>query len=167
MFQFCLKISYLPFLIIYSMLLTLLSNYPEPCLTLLFGLVMFSSSWVFSDYPTAPRAHAASREQRQPHRLARSLWENQELSSLCSPQILLTFQHRAVVVNYWLQKSQWQHFHLWEGQEFSPFLFTCLLHTSVLSNESSCVDAVLMQSSYYCHPTYFYNYINWTEASKQ
>lgn len=39
MFQFCLKISCLPFLTVYSMLLTLLAN--EPCLALLLGLVMF------------------------------------------------------------------------------------------------------------------------------
>lgn len=133
MFQFCLKISCLPFLRVYSMLLTLLSSYPKPCLAFLFGLVMLPESFLIILLPlesskqgakTAPQAGKVSlRAPRDP---------------CSSPQILLTFQQKAAGVNYWLQKSQWQRFNLWKVKS-SP-LFTCLLHTSVLSRGA----AVLM-----------------------
>lgn len=140
------------------LLLTLLSNYPKPCLAFLFGLVMLPESFLIILLPLESSKQGAK---AAPQAGKVSLRAPRDPCS--SPQILLTFQQKAAGVNYWLQKSQWQRFNLWKVKS-SP-LFTCLLHTSVLSSGSSCVDAVLMQSSCYCHPTYFY--INWTEASKQ
>lgn len=122
MFQFCLKISCLPFLTVYSMLLTLLSNYPEPCLAFLFGLVMFPPETFLIILLPLEHMPQAGRK------ASPTGWQGLcERTSQRSPQILLTFQQRAVGVNYWLQKSQWQYSHLWEGQEFPFYLLVAHL----------------------------------------
>lgn len=108
MFQFCLKISSLPLLTIYSMLLTLLSNYPEPCLAFLFGLVMFAHESLL--IILLPLEHMQQAGSKGSPIGWRGLSERMKSWDLCSsPQILLTFQQRAVGVDYSLQKSQWQH----------------------------------------------------------
>lgn len=122
MFQFCFKISCLPFLAVYSLLLTLLSN--EPCLAFVLGLVAFlHESFLIILLPLEHLQPAGSKS--SPTGWPGLSERTKRWDPCSSPQIPLTSQKRAVGVNHWLQKSQWQHFHLWERSRVLPLSPAC------------------------------------------